>query len=108
HIDRFFTNRLSYTDWMKTAGELERSLTDSVIYNSVKQLPPEIFSVSGNELIEKLRSRKKYIKEYASSYYHFIAKQVDITGSEKPEYFNITSTGNTTSVNIYRLNDHTK
>lgn len=107
HMDRFFLNELTYHDWMRAANELQQELTDSVIYNSVKELPPQVFKISGNEVIQKLKLRRKYIPVYASAYYHFLAKQVDVTGSKKEEYFDIESKDSTT-VSIYKIKDGNK
>lgn len=109
HYDRFFLNALSYNDWIRAANELQQALTDSVIYNSVKALPPEIFKISGEEIIQTLKSRRKYIPGYARQYYYyFLSKQVDVIGSEKSEYFNIKTSGDSTIVSVYRLKDDIK
>ncbi len=108
NYDRFFLNALSYNAWMHAANELEQSLTDSVIYYSVKQLPPEIFKISGEQLIKILQSRRKYIPAYAKEYYRFLSRQVDVIGSKKSEYFSIHTAGDSTNVSVYRLNDEIK
>ena len=88
--------------------ELQHALTDSVIYYSVKELPPEIFKISGEQLIKILKSRRKYIPVYAKQYYNFLSKQVDVIGSEKSEYFNIQTSGDSTNVSVYRMKDGVK
>jgi hypothetical protein len=108
HYDRFFLNALSYNDWMRAASELQNELTDSVIYNSIKDLPPEIFKISGEEIIQTLKSRRSYIPAYTKQYYYFLSKQVDVIGSEKSEYFSIQTSGDSTNVSVYRLNDGIK
>lgn len=108
NYDRFFLNDLSYKDWMQAANELQNALTDAVIYASVKELPPEIFKISGEQIIEILKSRRKYIPKYATQYYRFLSKQVDVIGSEKSEYFSIQTSGDSTNVSVYRLKDEVK
>jgi hypothetical protein len=93
---------------MRAANKLQQALTDSVIYNSVKELPPEIFKISGEQIIQTLKSRRKYISSYAKQYYYFLSKQVDVIGSEKSEYFSIQTSGDSTNVSVYRLNDGVK
>ena len=105
NYDRFFLNALSENDWMYAANELQRALTDSVIYHSVKGLPAEIFKISGDQLIKILKSRRKYIPVYAKQYYSFLSKQVDVIGSEKSEYFNIQTSGDSTNVSVHRMKD---
>ncbi len=108
-IDRIFTNEMILSDWQMLAKELQQSLTDEVIETSVRQLPPEIFSISGNDIISKLKSRREHLLEYATQYYLFLAKEVDVPGTEEREHFKITrSTNDETSVNIYSVNKEGK
>jgi hypothetical protein len=105
NMDRFFTNRMNLNDWINIAKELQQSLSDAVIVKSVKALPPEIFDISGLELIEKLKSRRNQLDASAEKYYRFLAKEVQVPGSNKKEYFEVKrlSTGET-EVNVFKLN----
>lgn len=95
-FDRFFSNEMTLQDWLKAANDLRSSLTNDVIAASVKQLPPEIYSISGQELIDKLILRREQLPAIAATYYHFIAKQVEIVGSEKKERFEVKATSDST------------
>ena len=104
-MDRLFTNQLTRTDWENIAKDLQQSLTDNVIENSVKKLPPEIFAISGNEIISDLRSRRDHLLEYATKYYLFLSKEVEVVGSKGSDYFEIKRLNdNETSVNLYNIN----
>ncbi|HET6994589.1 MAG TPA: BamA/TamA family outer membrane protein [Chitinophagaceae bacterium] len=104
NIDPFFTNQLSLDDWTRAAKDLQQSLTDRVIEQSIQQLPPEIVAVSGKELIEKLKSRRGHLVKYATQYYHFLAREVEITGSKKSEFFEIrTNDAGDLLVKLYAL-----
>ncbi|MEO6327453.1 MAG: hypothetical protein ABIO55_00900, partial [Ginsengibacter sp.] len=106
NIDRYFTNRMTADEWQHLATELRQQLTDNVIEKSIQQVPPEIFSISGNEIIAKLKSRREHLEEYATKYYMFIAKDVDIVGSSGREYFKVSQVNeNETEVNIYDIKD---
>ena len=103
-LDRLFTNAMSQNDWIDAAELLRRSITDSVIEQSIRQLPPEIFNLSGTELIEKLKVRRNNLERYASQYYRVVAKKVEINGSEKKEYFEVKRLGkDQVSVNVFRV-----
>jgi hypothetical protein len=104
NLDRFFANELTLNDWQSLAKELQAALTDSVIEASVKQLPAEIFPISGNEIISKLKAHRSHLVEWATDYYKFIAKQVDVIGSSKREHFEINRLNNETAVNIFKIN----
>ncbi|MEO7801655.1 MAG: BamA/TamA family outer membrane protein [Ginsengibacter sp.] len=106
NMDRFFTNRMSMYDWIKAAKELQQSLTDEVITQSVRGMPSEIFDISGLELIEKLKSRRNQLTDFAKKYYLFVAKEVQIAGTKKQEQFivNRLTTGETT-VEVFRIDE---
>ncbi|AEW02160.1 hypothetical protein Niako_5930 [Niastella koreensis GR20-10] len=106
-MDRFFTNALTLTDWVYEAEDLKKALTDSVIVQSVRQLPPEIFAIKGQVLIDKLRSRRDQLPKFAKEYYRFIAKQVEITGTRQQEYFEVSGADNNeTSVTVFHINEN--
>ncbi len=88
-MDRCFSNQMTKEDWIRAAEFLQRSLTDSVIKVSIQQLPPEIFMVSGNELISKLIARRDKLLKYAEEYFLFLAHEVDVPGTRQKEYFEI-------------------
>ncbi len=89
NLDRRVTNAVSKEEWVATAKELQALLTDEVIENAIHQLPPEIFPISGEEMIAKLKSRRADLPQYAETYYTFLAKEVEVVGSEKNELFQV-------------------
>ena len=104
-LDRLLTNQLLLKDWVEQARSLQQSLTDNVIESSIKQMPPEIFSISGNEIIAKLKSRRNHLAEYATDYYNFLAKEVEIVGSKKNEIFEVNRLNdNETEISLYDKN----
>ncbi len=103
NMDRFFANEMTLRDWINAADTLQQALTDDVIEASVHELPSEIFKISGKELIEKLESRRAHLQKYATEYYRFLAKQVDITGSNKSENFEVDGSAAGTTVKIFRI-----
>jgi len=105
NIDRFFTNEMTLDDWINAAKSLQQSLTDAVIEQSIRGLPPEIFAVSGKELIEKLKSRKSHLVDYARQYYEVLAEEVEIVASKKREYVEIKAADNgELAVKIFAVN----
>ena len=94
-LDKRFTNQTTRQVWIDSAKALQQYITDNVIENAMRQMPPEIFAESGEETIKKLKSRRDKMVEYAGDYYDFLAKEVDIPGSKQNEVFK-----------VQRLNDH--
>ncbi|HUS03489.1 MAG TPA: hypothetical protein VMY77_17235, partial [Chitinophagaceae bacterium] len=109
YLDRRFLTEPSRETWIATAKDLQQLLTDAVIENSVKKLPPEVFPISGPEIIAKLKSRRDHLVEYANAYYAVLAKEVDIVGSKQNELFEIVKgDAGEVTVNMYRDNTKSK
>ncbi|MEO7266077.1 MAG: hypothetical protein ABIW38_14265 [Ferruginibacter sp.] len=103
-MDRLLTNKLTLSQWQSIASELQRSLTDDVIEASVKQMPPEIFQIRGEELIGYLKSRRNELMKYATKYYELMADESEVVGTKGSEYFEINNLeGNKTEVKIFPL-----
>ena len=104
-LDRLLTNQSTLEEWVSQARNLQQVLTDNVIESSIREMPPEIFAISGKEIIEKLKSRRNHLAEYATDYYYFLAKEVEVVGSKKREAFEVNRLNeDETSVNVYKLN----
>lgn len=103
YFDRSFLTGLSKKEWIEVAQELKSDLTDNAIEASLKDLPPAGKSNTNKVIVNKLKKRRNDLKEYAVKYYQFLAKAVDITGSDKKEYFSIkTETDGTVEVNVIK------
>ena len=104
NLDRQAANQTTREQWISTAKELQQLLTNNVIETAVRKLPPEVFPISGNEIIAKLKSRRDLLEKYANDYYNILAKEVEIVGTKKKELFEIKRVNkNETVVNVYDL-----
>jgi hypothetical protein len=107
NLDEFFSNEMAYTDWIRAAKEIQQSLNDAVIIKSIQQLPPEIFTISGTEIIKKLQQRRDKLHEYASQYYYIMAKEVEVNGTKQKEHFEVKRLADKQLVvNVYRLKNN--
>ena len=105
NLDRRLANEPVKEQWITTAKELQQLLTNEIIEAAVKQLPPEVFPISGNEIIAKLKSRREHLVDFADKYYSFLAREVEITGTSKEDFFEIKRISDgETMVNIYDIN----
>lgn len=106
HLDRRCANEMTLDQWTSIAKELQNALTDEVIAFSVSQLPPEVFDISGNEIKTKLRARRDHLVDYATEYYKFLARHVDVPGSKEREYFEVSRVDDeTTLVQVYAISN---
>lgn len=105
-LDHFFANTLTKADWYKAADDLQEALSHEVINRSIGELPPEVYSVSGMEVIQKLKKRRDDLKEYAINYYLTLAKNVTVWGTSGNEHFVIKPLpGQRLSLAVHAMNE---
>lgn len=90
YFDRSFLTAPSEEDWIREARDLQKVLTDEAIENAINQWPKEIFDWHGEEIIKKLKVRKEKLVEYGLNHYYFLARAVNVVGSNKHELFEVT------------------
>ncbi|HEY0059665.1 MAG TPA: hypothetical protein VGB56_11040, partial [Flavisolibacter sp.] len=104
NMDRQLANETTREDWLRIATELKEGLTDGVIENAVRQLPPELFPISGPAIISKLKRRRDDLLKHASDYYLSLAKEVDVVGTKEEELFEVTRLDrDQTRVALYKI-----
>ena len=109
NLDRQVMNETTRQAWTSIAVELKQRLTDKVIEDAVKQLPPAMFDNSGAKIISNLKARRDKLESFADDYYSFLARQVDITGTHGNELYSIQGNSNSEiEVNIYDLDKEGK
>jgi len=86
-FDRYFLNQLSEDDWREQISYVQRTLTDSLIRAALNRMPAAIVAISGKEIEGKFISRRNLLMKQALEYYRFIAKEVDIPGTDKHDGF---------------------
>ncbi|WP_183906692.1 BamA/TamA family outer membrane protein [Rufibacter immobilis] len=103
YFDRSFLTELEREDWIAMADSVRAGLTDEAIEEAVRQLPPEIYQISGERLANTLKARRAYIKRDAEEYYEFLAQKVDVVGTDQEERFEVQrEPGGATLVTIYK------
>lgn len=104
NLDRNFLNKLTREQWLRTAFEVQTKLTDKVIEDAVRKMPPEVFNTSGQEIIDKLKSRRNGITAAAEEYYAVLSKEVTVTGTNKHEFVLIENMGDFTKLSLSKIN----
>lgn len=89
YVDRMFLNGLDIQDWITEITALRDSLTDEVLTRAINQLPDTIRLQLGRRLLETLKIRRGWLLDKGLDYYRFIARAVDVPGSDKTELFRI-------------------
>ena len=71
HLDRFVAADLTREDWISAAEFVQSKINDRVIENAVRNMPPEVYELSGKIIADKLKYRLKDLKKYANEYYDY-------------------------------------
>lgn len=87
YFDRTFMNEPDWQDWQEQIIFLQENLTDEVIDHAVAQWPDQIEELTGERIKNGLKARRENMESYARELYLFLSKEVEITGSDKHEYF---------------------
>jgi hypothetical protein len=105
YFDRSFLNGLARDQWIAEATRLQKSLTDETIVHAIKQFPPELYQHHGDEIIRKIKARRDNLVQYANDHYSFLAKEVDVVGSNKKDWFEVSHLDNgDVAVSIFKIN----
>lgn len=89
YFDRSFLTEASKEDWVKAAEYIQSKITAEVIDNALIKLPKESTNLNGDNIKEILLERNKKLVEFANRYYAVLAKEVDIVGTTKRDYFEV-------------------
>lgn len=108
NLDRNFLNKLTHQQWLQIAFEVQTKLTDQVIEDAVRKMPPEVFNISGQEIIGKLKSRRNNLTKAAEEYYTVLCKEVTVTGTDKHEFILIENIGDYTRLSMHKIDSERK
>ncbi len=104
-FDRSFLTELNWESWQSAVEVIQKNLTDEVIEEGLRQLPPEIYGINGEVISSKLKRRRDELGTYARTYYEFLAKGVDVVGTRNQELFEIIRLAHgDTEVRVHSLN----
>ena len=91
NFDRSFLTNLSREDWEEAVAGLQENLTDEAIDHAVNQWPEEVRKLTGEKTAAILKSRRDNLKKPALELFEYLARAVNIVGTDKNEYFEVES-----------------
>lgn len=86
-FDRSFMNDLEWDEWTEQIEFLQEQLTDEVIERAIAEWPDNIQELTAERVRVGLKARRTDMPRYARELYLYLSKEVEITGSDKHEYF---------------------
>jgi hypothetical protein len=105
-FDRLFMTGLDADEWKKTIADVQKSISDSVIRQAVKNLPREIYPMDSAVITQKLISRRNLLPKAAMHYYRYLSRRVNVVGSNQKEYFKVSSNAKGLEVKVYAREKH--
>ncbi len=90
-VDRFLLTDIEKREWMEIARDVQSRLTDEVLEDGLRRMPPEYYELRGEEIYAKLKQRRDKITEMAERYYAYLADKVDIQGTNEGEVVTVES-----------------
>lgn len=85
-MDREFLSELQKAAWDSVVVEFCASLSDRVIEDAVRNLPPPYYRMVEDTLTDALKLRRDRLPEFAARYYEFISRQAEIQATDKDEW----------------------
>lgn len=89
HLDRLLANATTREDWIREATFIQDQVSQPEIEAAVRTMPAAVYENSGVEIQEKLEARKTQLVKFADAYYDLLAKEVEVLGTGKKDYFEV-------------------
>lgn len=87
HFDQTFLTGIGWPYWEAETRRLQQQLTDSIIAQSMTNMPVHAFELTGKGLIEKVEGRRNRLMDIARDHYELLARKVDIVGTHQDDIF---------------------
>jgi hypothetical protein len=103
-LDRRLLSGLAELDWVETAEDIQRRLTDTAIETAIRQLPAEYYAIVGESLVADLIARRDGLVAEAEAQYAYLAGQVNVFATDVAELIRIERmAAGSTRVSIARI-----
>jgi len=81
-VDRRYLADLEWPAWKETAEELQARLTDAVIDEASRRLPPPYSRADGKTLAARLEARRDALPAAARRLYELLAREAEVHGTD--------------------------
>lgn len=90
-LDSRFLIQLDHERWMKYTNEFIAQLTDDVMEKALSHLPPEVYAMKHDDLLQRMKARRGNMPKAMEDYFYFLNRVVDIQVSDKNELVEVTN-----------------
>jgi hypothetical protein len=88
-LDRRFLAELDWPAWNDAVRELQAKLTDAVIEEAVRRLPPPYRRLEGRKLAATLVVRRQRLGDAARAFYELLAREAEVHGTDEADSLQI-------------------
>lgn len=88
-VDRRFLAGVDRAGWREAALWVQERLSDSVLVDAVRRLPPELYAVGGRRLTAELQARRDGLVDEVERYYALLAQEVEVHATDADETLEI-------------------
>ena len=104
YFDRTFLNQMEWEDWQKANTELMNRMTPEAINEAMATFPKEVQPMVADSTAKILLERKKYMEEMARELYLYLAKRINIPGTDRKDLFEIErKNDNETEITVHHI-----
>lgn len=84
-LDRRFLSDVPRPAWDSVARAVQARLSDEVIEDALRRMPPEHYALRGAELGRIFRARRDALPEVSAQFYRMLALEPEVRATDKPE-----------------------
>ena len=84
-VTRWFPSDLEWPVYEEVSREIVAQMTDKVIDDAMRGMPPEWYAIDGPQMAKDLKQRRDGLAEFARRFYLHLADRVEVRGSNQNE-----------------------
>jgi hypothetical protein len=84
-MDRWLFSSLTAEDFAEVGRDVQSGLTDHVLEQALRRMPPEWYAVDGARTLSALRARRDGLVAYLARVYRYHARNVDVHATDLAE-----------------------
>lgn len=77
-VDRRLLSGLDWATWERHARDIQGRLTDAVLEESLRRMPPEYYALQGERMLGVLKARRDDLLEEARRFYRFLSRRTNV------------------------------
>ena len=84
-VTRWFLADLEWPAFEQVAQDLKAAMTDAIVEQALRQMPPEWYAIDGAQLVKDLKQRRDHLPEYARRFYLHVSDRVDVRATDRDD-----------------------